>query len=294
MIRPRYPVYIPSRGRHDSPLTIRLFLEDGLDFRVVVEREEADAYAAVAGPERVIVLPESDRGLVYARNFIKRHATDAGHLRHWQFDDDVRKVMRLWRGWRLPCSASVALAACEDFVDRYENVALASLNSEFFLPATGGQSQMRWPPFYLNSRCYTVFLVSNVMAPSFRGRYNEDTDMTLQCLSAGWCTVLFNAFMIQTPMTMTHGGGQTAIYVDDGRLKMARELERRWPGVVTTRRRFGRPQHNVASQWTKFDTPLRLKPSVDLSAVEPNEYGLVLRQVKASVKSEALRRLVGS
>lgn len=289
MTAPRYPIYVPSKGRHERPLTIRMFLSDGVDFRVVVEREERDAYARVAGADRVLVLPESGRGLVYSRNWIKSHATSGEHARHWQFDDDVWQVMRLYRGHKLPCDTGAAIAAAEDFIDRYENVALASLNSEFFLPSTGGQTYHRWPPFYLNYRCYTVFLVSNTMAPSFRGRYNEDTDMTLQCLAAGHCTILFNAFAIRTPETMTHGGGQTGIYVDDGRLRMARELERRWPGVVTTKRRFGRPQHVV--NWRRFDTPLRLRPGVDPSRMAPNEYGLELMQLRP-VRSPELRRLV--
>lgn len=288
----RYPVYVPSKGRSDKALTIKAFLRDGVNFHVVVEPQERDAYAAVAGEERVLTLPESGRGLTYSRNWCKRHATEAGHARHWQFDDDIYEMIRAWRGNRLPCTASVALAAAEDFADRYENVALVSFNSEFFLPVTYGMTRQKWPPFYLNHRCYTVFLVSNTLAPSFRGRFNEDTDMSLQCLAAGHCTILLNAFLIRTPETMSQGGGQTSIYVNDGRLKMARDLERRWPYVVTTRRRFGRPQHKVRDHWKGFTTPLKLRSGVDPGAFGPNEYGLKLVQVAPEIKSAYIKKVL--
>ncbi len=114
--------------------------------------------------------------------------------------------------------------------------------------------------------------------------------MTLQVLADGWCTILFNAFLIKTKATMTMKGGNTTIYVDDGRLKMSRSLERVWPGVVTTKRRFKRPQHRVAHEWRHFDTQLRLKPGIQIDP-EPNEYGLKLRAV-SPVKSDPLKKFL--
>jgi hypothetical protein len=287
---PRYPVFIPSKGRANLALTAGMFARDGVPFKVVVEPQEVEAYERAVGADRLCVLPENNRGLVYSRNWIKTFATAEGHERHWQFDDDIKWISRIYKGYRLRCPSNVALSACEDFVDKYENVALASLNSEFFLPVNG-TTRLQWPPFYLNSRCYTCFLVLNALPNRWRNRYNEDTDMTLQVLSDGWCTILFNAFAIRTPATMTSGGGQTPIYVSDGRLHMARQLERIWPGVVTTMRRFHRPQHHVKGHWTKFDTPLKRKPGFDASDAEPNEYGMTLKAV-APVKSASLRRLL--
>ncbi len=287
MIQPRYPVYIPSKGRADRLLTAKAFEEDNLKFRVVVEPNEVSKYQAFKN--KLLVLPQNNRGLVYARNWIKDHSISEGHKRHWQFDDDIWRIMRFYRGYKLPMASNVALAAAEDFVERYENVALASFNSEFFAPITNGMTSSKISPFLLNFRCYTCFLMLNSLPNRWRFHYNEDTDMTLQVLAAGWCTILFNAFLIKTMATMESGGGQTAIYANDGRLKMARQLERVWPGVVTTKRRFGRPQHRV--NWKKFDTPLKLKPGINLNKMKPNEYGLKLTAV-APVKSPILRQLL--
>jgi hypothetical protein len=98
--------------------------------------------------------------------------------------------------------------------------------------------------------------------------YNDDTDLCLQVLSGGLCTVLFNAFLVQKLGTMVVPGGNTEdLYQNDGRLRMARALERVWPGVVTTDRRFQRPQHVVKDAWRKFDTPLVRRTDLDWDEV---------------------------
>jgi hypothetical protein len=270
-----HPIFVPSKGRASNVLTAKMFARDGVPFSLVVEPAQVDAYAAAGWGDKLLVLPENDRGLVFARNWIKDYSIAQGHERHWQFDDDVRRTRRLFRGRRVACNSGAALKACEEFVERYENVKLASLNSSFFIVSSRGVAYQHWPPFYVNSRCYTCFLMSNDLPLRWRGRYNEDADMTLQVIAAGWCTILFNAFLIETPRTMTDDGGQTSIYVGDGRLRMARELERRWPIVVETRRRYGRPQHVVKDSWRKFDTPLRLRPGVDLTSMpDVDEMGM--------------------
>ena len=41
----RYPVYIISKGRHDKCITARALDEMGIDYKVVIEPQEKDAYA---------------------------------------------------------------------------------------------------------------------------------------------------------------------------------------------------------------------------------------------------------
>lgn len=284
---PRYPVYIPSKGRWTHCLTAQIFRREGVPFCLVVEPQEEPMYASAFGADRVLVLPFSNPGSVIpARNWIKAHATAGGYLRHWQFDDNIGRFHRRWQGRRIRCDAGVALAAVEDFTDRYENVAIAGLNYEMF--AVNG-SEM--PPFYRNVHVYSCSLILNSLPYQWRGRYNEDTDYCLQVLADGWCTVLVNVFLAKKRPSMERKGGNTAtLYQGDGRLKMARSLERLWPGVVKTDRRFQRPQHVVKDSWKRFDTPLKRKPGIEIPT-EPNEYGMRLTQVKP-IKSPTLRALV--
>ena len=87
-------------------------------------------------------------------------------------------------------------------------------------------------------------------------------------------------------MTMK-GGNMAQLYQGDGRLTMARSLERVWPGVVSTNRRFGRPQHVVKNSWRNFDTPLIRRTDIDWDSIpKSNEFGMSLKQ-KREPKSGA-------
>lgn len=276
IVLPRYPVYVPSKGRPDHRCqTARGLIRDGVPFKLVVEPQEADAYAEKFGRERLLVLPFSNLGSVTpARNWIKDHATAAGHERHWQLDDNMIWCYRLWKRKRRRCPYGTALRICEDFTDRYENIAISGLNYDMFVVPESGAAI---PPFYHNVHVYSCSLIWNKLPYRFRPRYNEDTDYCLQALSDGWCTVLVNTVCVKKLQTMIATGGNTDTlrYKAGGRLKMARSLERDWPHVVYVDRRFRRPQHVVRDQWRKFDTPLKLKPGIDLSTLTTNEYGMV-------------------
>lgn len=287
----RYPVFIPSKGRWKAAQakTVRTLAADGVQFTLVVEPHEVDQYDKLLSgygvpPERVVALPFRDlgRGSIPARNWIAEAAERCGFERYWQLDDNIEHFARVHGTRRIRCDAGVALAVCEDFVDRYENVGVAGLAYYHDVrPMTRPEV-----PFRLNCHVYSTLLVATELGLRFRGRYNEDTDLCLQALAAGWTTVQVVAFMMRKSETMTMKGGNTdELYGGDGRLAMARELERRWPGVVSVTRRWGRPQHYV--DWTKFKTPLVRKAD----SPPPRDYGLRLRATQP-VKSAALRRLV--
>lgn len=287
---PSYPIYIPSRGRAAKCLTARCLDRAKLPFHLVIEREEYQDYADHFDTAHLLMLPFSNRGLIAARNWIKDHATNEGHKRHWQLDDNIQRFYRRHKARRAKCPPGPALCAVESFTDRYENIAVAGMNYDMFMPDYSTR-----PPFNLNVHVYSCSLILNALPHRWRSLFNDDTDFCLQVLADGWCTVLFNALLCKKMWTMKIQGGNTPIYQGDGRLKMARSLERQWPGVVRTDRRFQRPQHVVRDSWRKFDTPLIRRTDIDWEALEkggPNEYGMVLKQVKEEVKSPELRALL--
>jgi hypothetical protein len=225
-------------------------VNDEVPFWLVVEPQEADAYRQQWGAERVLVLPFSNLGSVtHARNWIKDHSIALGAARHWQLDDNMRAFRRVWKKRRWLCNAGVALRLTEDFVDRYTNVAIAGLNYSMFVVRS-------MPPFMTNQHVYSCTLFLNSLPHRWRPKYNEDTDICLQVLADGWCTIAMNAFCVDKLWTMQLKGGNTPMYQGDGRLKMARSLTKDWPRVVSVYRRFQRPQHLVKGQWRGFDTPL--------------------------------------
>jgi len=287
MTNPKYPVYIISKGRYENCLTAKMLIEDKVPFYLVVEPQEKNEYAQRYGSDRILVLPFSNLGLggIPARNWVKQHATESGVKRHWILDDNIRYVRRLHKGKRIICNAGKAFAITEEFTDRYENIAIAGLNYTFFAINV-------MPPFYLNVHVYSCLLILNEIPYNWRGRYNEDTDLCLQVLSGGWCTVLMNAFLCDKQATMTMKGGNTdVLYKEDGRLTMAKSLERVWPGVVTVDRRYQRPQHVVKGSWRKFDTQLIRRKDIDWDNLQTNNFGFKLKQVK-EIKSAAIKKLL--
>jgi len=282
----RYPVFIPSKGRWqpERALTARCLSAAGVPFKLVVEPQEADDYAAQHGEENVTVLPfgELGQGSIPARNWIKERATAEGHARHWQLDDNMRNFFRCYQGKRVRCPPDYALSVVENFTDRYENVGVSGPTYSFF----GFAKQ---PPFRVNAHVYSCSLVNNAAPHLWRGRYNEDADLCLQLLAAGWCTLLVNAVQVNKATTMTVAGGNTDdLYQGDGRLKMAEALAERWPGVATVRHRYGRPTHHV--NWGKFGPKLRLRDGLTLDPQPPDER--VRLAAVGEVESPRLRRLL--
>jgi len=198
-VLPRYPIYIISKGRSDCCLTAKALLKDDVPFRLVVEPQEVDVYAKVFGRAQLEELPFSNlgQGSMPARNWVWEHALKTGAERHWIIDDNIIGFWRRWRARKFPCEAGVALRVPEDFVDRYENVAVAGLNYYMF-----SANREKQPPYCLNVHVYSCMLLRNDLPFRWRGRHNEDVDLCLQSLAAGLCTVSFNAFLCWKVPTM--------------------------------------------------------------------------------------------
>ena len=81
----KYGIYIISKGRADSRLTSRTLEDIGADYRIVVEPQEYDEYAAVIDPKKILVLPFSNlgQGGIPARNWVWEHSISEGHKKHW-------------------------------------------------------------------------------------------------------------------------------------------------------------------------------------------------------------------
>ena len=61
-MNPKYPVYIPSKGRFESRLTVKALERMAVPYHIVVEPQEYDQYAAVINPDNILILPFSNLG----------------------------------------------------------------------------------------------------------------------------------------------------------------------------------------------------------------------------------------
>ena len=283
---PRHPIYIISKGRWDSRLTQRCF-EDFIHvpYHIVVEPQEADKYAAAGVPrEKILTLPFSNlgQGGIPARNWVWEHSISIGAKRHWIFDDNISGVCRYEKNMKIEVDSGVLHCCIEDWVDRYENVKMSAFNYDYWVMRKKGP---KIPRITLNTRCYSGILLSNDVTHRWRGRYNEDTDLSLRILKDGDCTALFNAFLIYKQPTMTMKGGNTdELYKGDGRRLMAESLRDQHPDVVTVSKKWGRVQHHV--DYRQFrNNELRLRDGVVIPE-GVNNYGMTLVAAPQESRSE--------
>jgi hypothetical protein len=251
------PIYIVSKGRADTHLTARALDRMGTPYYIVVEEQEREEYAAVIDPAKILVLDrryqdeydtcddlgtEKSKGPGPARNFAWEHAIASGAKWHWVMDDNISMFARLNDNLKVPVADDTILRCMESFVARYRNVVMAGPNYWMFAP----RKQKIPKPFVTNTRIYSCNLIRNDIPFRWRGRYNEDTDLSLRILKSGWCTIQFNAFLQFKNATQTMKGGNTeAFYAHEGTRPKSQMLVDLHPDVTKPVIRFGRDHHLV-------------------------------------------------
>ena len=237
-----YPIYVISKGRAKSCLTARELKLMSVDFRLVVEPQEYEDYKDIA--ENILVTPFSNlgEGSIPVRNWVWEHSIKEGHKRHWVLDDNIEGFHRLNMNEKPKLLSGTFFRCMEDFTDRYENVGLSGANYYSFCKSTD-----KVPPYYLNTRIYSCILIKNDLPHRWRGRFNEDTDLSIRVLKDGMCTILFNAFLIGKVTTMRMKGGNTEeIYGNtNNRKEFAESLQMQHPDIVKVTWKFNRWHHHV-------------------------------------------------
>jgi len=283
-VTPRWPIYIVSKGRAESRLTSRMLEAMGVPYSIIVEAGEADAYRAVIDPSRVLILDPvyqqeyntfdtfgatKSRGPGPARNFAWDHAIEQGAPWHWVMDDNISAFFRLNRNEKIHMSCGTGFVVMEEFAGRYLNLGMAGPNYDFFVPRKYERRAI-----LLNTRIYSCNLIRNDLPFRWRGRYNEDTDLSLRMLKAGWVTAQFNMFLQKKAATQSMGGGNTAeFYAREGTGPKSEMLKAMHPDVTRLVFRYGRMHHHV--DYKRFKQQLVRRPGVVIPP-DIDEYGMVL------------------
>jgi len=289
LMNPDYPIYIVSKGRWESRLTSKALERMNVPYFIIIEEQEYDQYASVIDPQKILILPRhylenydtfddlgfsKSKGPGSARNFAWDHSISINAPWHWVMDDNIASFQRLNRNLMVKVTNGAIFKASEDFVNRYENLAIAGFNYDFFC-----QSKEKHPPFILNTRIYSCLLIRNDIPYRWRGRYNEDTDLSLRALKDGWCTVQFNAFIQEKAQTQTmKGGNSDEFYFKEGTMPKSQMLADMHPDVAKVVWKFNRWHHHVDYRAFKKNR-LRFKPDLNIPNVV-NNYGMKLVIIK--------------
>jgi len=288
-VKPRFPIFVPSKGRADKYLTMRVLDEWGVPYRVIVEEPEYDDYARTIPADRLVVLNEEYKrryelcdnlglskstGPGPARNQAWDIALQEGWEYFWVMDDNIRAFYRRNKSLRDYCDQTM-MRACEDWVQRYTNIAMAGPD---YLMFSSPQNTLK--PFLANTRIYSCAMIRTDTPFRFRGRYNEDTILSLDMLVAGWCTVLFKAWLQEKINTQQIKGGNTQeFYEKEGTLLKSRMLVQEYPDLTRLVFRYGRWHHEV--DYARFLHRNHLEKKPDIAIPEGvNEYGMQLNTRK--------------
>lgn len=271
MADPQFPLFIVSKGRADTRHTSKYLDYMGVAYRLVVEPQEYDAYVKAVGDKRKVLVmdlsykekyetcddlgTDKSTGPGPARNFVWDFSISEGFSHHWVMDDNIRSFRRFNKNEKVKVSNGTIFKAMEDFMLRYENVGMGGPNYYMFQPA-----RQKSPPFILNTRIYSCNFIRNDIPFRWRGRYNEDTILSLDMLKEGWCTVQFNAFL-QEKITTQHvrGGNSAEFYDKEGTIAKSKMQVKVHPDVSRIVKRFNRIHHHVDYSPFKVNKLVRKK-----------------------------------
>jgi hypothetical protein len=278
MTNPSHPVYIISKGRHESMLTSRSLARMKVPHYIAIEPQDEVNYEKaldnfnIRNYVTLLIAPFSNHGdgPGRARNWCWDHAISIGAKMHWVLDDNIDDFYRLHKNKRIRVESGAIFKASEDFVERYENVPISGFQYRFFIAPNSS-----YPAFVTNTRIYSCLLIDNNCKHRWRGRYNEDTDICLRVLKDGDCTIQFNAFLQGKAATQTLGGGNTEeFYAKEGTLNKSKMLVDMHPDVARLVWRFNRWHHYVDYNPFKKNK-LKLKEGIIVEK-DINNYGMKL------------------
>ena len=304
-MKSNYPFYVPTKGRADTRLTSKALTFMKMAHFLVIEEQEYDLYDSElrkcekeTGEKRyaeLLVLNQryketyelcdslgltKSTGPGPARNFIWDHSIKNGFEWHWVADDNIRNFLRLNKNLKIKLGDSTGFRVMESFCERYENVMMAGPHYRGFVAQNSA-----YPPYVTNTRIYSCNLIRNDAKWRdgrpfrWRGRYNEDTILSLDMLTEGFCTVQFNCFLQDKTRTQVLGGGNSAeFYQGEGTAPKSRMLKEVYPKYTDLVWRYNREHHFV--NYLPFkDTKLIRKPGLIIPDDVIDNYGMKIYTV---------------
>jgi DNA-directed RNA polymerase subunit H (RpoH/RPB5) len=283
-MNPKYPIYVVSRDRWDKRLTSKALEHLGVPYHIIVNKDEYSKYCEVIDKSKVLIMPDKYReeydmfwkddvkitGPGAARNFAWDDSIKRGFDYHWVMDDNIERFYRFNKNWKLPVADGTVLKVMEDFTLRYENIALSGPNYDYFVVASN-----KYPPFTANTRVYSCMFIRNDIPFRWRGRYNEDTDLCIRVLKAGFCTIQFNAFLQdKVPTQINRGGNSSQFYDKEGTYKKSKMLQDMHPEIVKIVKKFNRCHHFVDYRQFRKNKLIK-KKGLNIPTIS-NNYGMKL------------------
>ena len=229
---------------------------------MIIEPDEYPMYKKYIAEEYIIKLPpdyaNKGQGSIPSRNYAMFHSKQGLYKRCWILDDNINGYM--WNNYsqRVPIEGDAVFSFIEDYVDNYKNVLIAgheySSNCNYDMKA----------PVMKNKRVFSSILIDNdlpeLIGEGWRGKYNEDVDICIRTMKAGFTTLLFNNITSNKNATGKDKGGNTdGIYKEDGNgsgVLKTQSLIDQHPDCVTSKIAYKPPRTHHVVKWKWNDNEL--------------------------------------
>jgi len=257
-LKNRYPIYVVSYKRYETPYTINILKQMNIDFKVCIKQEEHDNYLTILPEENILVMSKEyeqnenqlgNYNSIPQRNRCLEDSIENGFDKHWILDDNIRHFSYKNQQKNHMFNVSDFFFYIEHFVNNInEEVGIISPNYEQDTPGiqTG-------PSFTINTKNYSCLLIDNniFMKYNIRWRkcYNEDVRLTLECLTNGVRTIGVNMFTIKKIITGKCKGGNQEAYKNFSKLGFQNKVDEiideypRYIALTTKRHKDERPHH---------------------------------------------------
>lgn len=240
-----FPIFIPTRDRANSLSIAGVFDRERIPYTLVVEPQEEDAYRERFPASDILILPQNDAGLWYAREFILDYCRQMGYFWHWQFDDNIKGFAEGTQ----PATARAALSYAESLVSQYDNLAIVSFDHKQFAFRVKN-------PFTPNRRNASSLLIHTAPGADFRPEayMKQDLDFQLQRLTQGYSTILVHRFGMDKPTMGSTKGGCQPLYKAGLHSEYARRLAALWPNTKLVEKDSG---VDLRVDWKVYPNTLR-------------------------------------
>ena len=232
----------------------------GVRYRAIVESQEVAAYVERWGKDKIVELdpwfqdPDNydycdDYGLTLGpgpgpvRNQAWQMAADEGADFHWTLDDNMRPNLLTRREtglMRTVVNGRRFFRDLEIVLTCWKNLGMGGPHDLKFTPFK--QSK---PVATLNTRVYSFNMMRTDQPYRWRGRWNDDTILSLDMLSQRTATMLRSDMLMNKQPTMVVKGGNTDTIYRHGTGPKSRQLARVYPQYTKVITRFGRLHHTV-------------------------------------------------
>ncbi len=192
-IKNEYPIFIISKGnffrnkKYQPPKTAQYLEMINVDYKIVLEPQEAEEYAKSISKSKIIILPDEylnkNQGI---KNFVHHYNIDKEESAYWILDDNINDYYWVDNNERYKVRDAFAFKFVEDLMNNYDNVYLAGHQYKMFCPPTDYRNVI-----HQNGRVFSSILI-RTDTPSLNDEADiwNDNDLSIRILEKGLPTIL--------------------------------------------------------------------------------------------------------